>query len=247
MPVLITEVIRRSKQGVTFPFLCRSEGGQHYFVKGSGVGKSGLRAEWLGGCLARTFGLPVPGFDQVIVPEDLIKYSAIEGIGELGTKTAFGSAAVQGAQEITFLQSQAVDLALRAKALLFDWWIQHGDRTLTAKGGNPNLICTGYKAPIISLIDHHSAFDAELNTNDFWMLHVFSNARALWTEAFIAEMTPRLENALDQLPVFWSQLPESWLDDEEGQPDTSALELARITTILARPLTAPQPFWEGVL
>jgi len=131
--------------------------------------------------------------------------------------------------------------------LVFDWWIQNGDRTLTAKGGNPNVICTGHKTPVISLIDHHAAFDEELKTADLWAVHIFQDAKALWTEAFIAEMTPRLKNALDQLPVFWSQMPESWLDEGEDPDETSALELARISTILNRPINSPKPFWEGVL
>lgn len=246
MPVLINEVIRRGKQGVTLPFLCRSENGQHYFVKGSGVGKSGLRAEWIGGSLARAIGLPVPDFDQVVVPEDIIKFSAVEGISELGAGTAFGSKVVPGAQEITFLQSRAVELALQAKALLFDWWIQNADRTLGAKGGNPNVLCTGHPIPVVYLIDHHAAFDDELNPADLWMFHIFQHSRALWTEAFIAEMTPRMQNALDQLPVFWAQMPESWLDEGDAIDDVPGPELARITHILNRPLNTPQPFWEGV-
>ncbi len=247
MPVLINEIIRRSKQGVTLPFLCRSESGQHYFVKGAGVGKSGLRAEWICGCLARAIGLPIPDFDQVVVPEDLVRFSIIDGIGELGGGMAFGSAVVLGAQEITFLQSQAVELALQARALLFDWWIRNGDRTLTANGGNPNVLCTGHTVPIVSFIDHHAAFDEDLNAADLWTFHIFQHARGLWTEAFISEMTPRLQNALDQLPVFWAQMPESWLDEGNAIAEIPAPELARITHILNRPLDSPQLFWKGVL
>lgn len=36
MPVQIVEILERSIQGVTKPFLCRSEAGQNYFVKGRG-------------------------------------------------------------------------------------------------------------------------------------------------------------------------------------------------------------------
>ena len=141
MPVQINEVIRRSKQGVTFPFLCRSENGQHYFAKGSGVGKFGLRAEWLGGCLARALGLPVPDFDQVIVPENIIQL----------------------------------------------------DRGIYCRTDTP------------------------------------------------ATKRPR------PTACFWSQMPESWLDEGEDPDETSALELARISTILNRPINSPKPFWEGVL
>ena len=247
MSVTISEVVRRSEQGVTLPFLCRSANGTFYYVKGSGVGKEQLRAEWVAGCLARSLGLPIPDFDQVDIPTEIVRYSSVPGIAELGAGIAFGSSLIQNAQEIRYLQSQAVDLALQAKILLFDWWIQNGDRTLTSLGGNPNVLCTGHRAPQISIIDHHGAFDLDLDPSALWSSHIFTGGRALWTPAFIAEMTPRLAATAALLPSFWSQMPESWFPSEDLKSDISTLEFTRIHKILNRPFDLPDSFWNGVL
>jgi hypothetical protein len=247
MPVIISEVIRRAEQGVTLPFLCRSANGALYFVKGSGVGKEQLRAEWMAGCLARSLALPIPDFDQVEVPHVIVKHSSVAGIADLGTETAFGSALVESAEEIGYVQSQLVDLTLQAKILVFDWWIQNGDRTLTALGGNPNVLCTGHRDPRISIIDHHAAFDRELDASALWDSHIFREGRSLWSSAFVAEMAVRLEAATALLSGFWSQMPESWFPNDDQRSDVSQLEFARLHKILTRPFASPETFWNGVL
>jgi len=201
----------------------------------------------MAGCLARSLGLPIPDFDQVEIPRELIKHSSVAGIADLGTGIAFGSSLIQSAQEIRYLQSQAVDLTTQAKILLFDWWVQNGDRTLTALGGNPNVICTGRKVPQISIIDHHAAFDEELDASALWGSHVFTGGRQLWTPSFIAEMTPRLAATMAQLSGFWSQMPEPWFPNEDPKSDVSALEFTRLHKILNRPFDSPDSFWNGVL
>ena len=65
MAIQIVEILGRSIQGITRPFYCRCEDGQAYFVKGHGAGKQSLIAEYVGGCLARAFGLPVAAFEIV--------------------------------------------------------------------------------------------------------------------------------------------------------------------------------------
>ena len=42
MTVGITEVIGRSSQGITRPFLCRADDGRLYYVKGNGAGRRAL-------------------------------------------------------------------------------------------------------------------------------------------------------------------------------------------------------------
>ena len=56
----IVEVIRRTQQGVTQPYICRSEDGELYFVKGRGAGYASLAKEWVAGCLAKRLGCPYP-------------------------------------------------------------------------------------------------------------------------------------------------------------------------------------------
>ena len=45
MTVRIVEVIGRSVQGITRPFICRGDDGQQYFVKGNGAGRRAFIAE----------------------------------------------------------------------------------------------------------------------------------------------------------------------------------------------------------
>lgn len=42
MPIQIVEVLGRSIQGITRPFICRGEDDRTYFVKGQGAGRRSL-------------------------------------------------------------------------------------------------------------------------------------------------------------------------------------------------------------
>lgn len=244
MNVAISEIVKRSEQGVTLPFLCRSANGAGWFVKGLvGAGAESLRAEWIGGKLAKALRLPIPTFAVVEVDELLVEMSAVEGVAELGRRYAFGSQAVAGAQEITFTQAISLPLELRARVLLFDWWIRNQDRMLNALGGNPNLLTTGSEPPEPWLIDHHNAFDREFDAASFWSTHVFAAARSLWSPAWRRKETKRLSTAAAKLGEMWDSLPAAWLPDDDTTSSTSALEQARLAEILLRPIDAPSEFW----
>jgi len=60
--IQIIEIIRRSDQGVTRPFLCRAEDGAIYFVKGRHAGHRSLICELLGGLLTENLRLPIAPF-----------------------------------------------------------------------------------------------------------------------------------------------------------------------------------------
>ena len=72
MTVNIVEIISRSTQGITRPFLCRGDDGCLYFVKANGAGRQALIAEWIAGHLGRRLGLPIPEFKQAVIPDDLV-------------------------------------------------------------------------------------------------------------------------------------------------------------------------------
>ena len=59
MTVQIIEVIRRSDQGLTRPFICRGDDDEVYFVKGLDAGRRSLICEWIAGRLGVALGLPV--------------------------------------------------------------------------------------------------------------------------------------------------------------------------------------------
>ncbi|WP_409527298.1 HipA family kinase [Rhizobium sp. BK591] len=51
MPIEIEEVLRRSDQGVTRPYICRGADGKLYYVKGKDAGYESLVKEWIAGTL----------------------------------------------------------------------------------------------------------------------------------------------------------------------------------------------------
>lgn len=232
MTTNITQILGRSTQGITRPF---GDNGLLYYVKGHGAGRKALISEWLAGTLGQRLGLPIPNFSLVTVPEQLITFSAIDDIADLGTGTAFGSEVAENADELTFLFIQQLDIDLRAKVLLFDWWIANGDRTLSEHGGNPNILWHHRDhRPII--IDHNLAFE-EAALNDFWPSHIFADVRTLWTPAFQAQMTALLRDALAGLPQAWGAMPHEWTEIETG------LTLDTVTRLLWRFEQDPGTFW----
>ena len=244
MTIAITEIVKRSEQGVTLPFLCRTANGTGWFVKGVvGAGAEALRAEWICGKLAKALRLPIPAFAIAEVDEMLVAMSAVDGVHELGRRYAFGSQAIEGAQEITFTQALTLPLELRARVLLFDWWIRNEDRILGAKGGNPNLLTTGSASPEPWLIDHHTAFDRAFQPERFWSNHIFADARGVWTTAWRKRETKRLNAAAKMLAAAWDAMPEAWFPEGDSNSSTSVLEHKRIAEILLRPIDAPAEFW----
>lgn len=242
MSVAIQEIIGRSSQGVSRPFQCRSADGRLWFVKSRiNCGTQGLRAEWIGGTLARELALPVAAFEQVEIDPGLIAMSAVETVAELGSGPGFGSQAVAFAEEITFSQAINLPLEMRAKILLFDLWIQNEDRILTGLGGNPNLLVSSPDQ--LWLIDHHAAFDLEFDRARFWKNHIFRDCRSIWSEAWRARQAPRLEQAAKRLGAIWDGIPAEWAEPQWEVSPTCGLERDRIAEILLSPINDPA-FWE---
>ena len=235
MTVQITEVIGRSAQGITRPFLCRADDGQLYYVKGNGAGRRALIAEWIAGHLGQRLGLPIPEFRRTVVPADLIQYSARNDTRDLGTGIGFGSALVENVDELPFLFIEQIDPALRAQILLFDWWVCNGDRTLTQDGGNPNLLWS-HRDRRVHVIDHNLAFD-DSDLGGFWDEHIFHESNREWTPAFRDEMSRVMRLALADVPPWWHEMPENWQEPETG------LSLSAITRLLSRFDRDPRTFW----
>lgn len=124
-PLTVVEILERSEQGRTRPFLCRCDDDQLYFVKGRGAGQRSLLCEWLAGHLARAFGLPVPEFVVAQAPQGLIDLHP-EG-RDLGPGPAFASQRADFAQDVTVAQRASVATTLQRDVLVFDWWVHNGE------------------------------------------------------------------------------------------------------------------------
>jgi hypothetical protein len=218
--VEIVEILRRSEQGITKPFICRGDDGEIYFVKGQNAGHRSLICEWIAGRLAVLIGLPVPPFKQVQVPEELVDFNVGTPLDGLGAGPAFGSLERQ-VTELTVSNVEQVPGRLQQDVLIFDWWVRNADRYLTELGGNPNLFWEPGERELV-VIDHNQAFDFMVKKSDFSQGHVFAAQIYQLSGDFFRrdEYHGRLSTALNEWTQILSEIPEAWwfADDEQTVP-----------------------------
>lgn len=243
MPIEIVEILGRSKQGITKPFLCEGDDGHRYFVKGKGAGRKSLISEYICGCLAKSFGLPIADFEIVEVSTSLIGLADEEAKCDLGVGIAFASKVTPHLQELSKAQVEKVNIQLRRDLLVFDWWIQNADRTLTESGGNPNLLWDPACSKL-QVIDHNQAFDKEFNATDFCHTHVFCAEIANVFDDMIeqANYVDRLSDVFGGFDVVCDNIPPSWWWVDEGVP--ADLDVNVIKQTLAR--FSENNFWRIV-
>jgi hypothetical protein len=214
--VEIIEVMRRSAQGMTRPYICRGDDGHVYFVKGVGAGRRSQLCEWIAGSLAWGIGLPVAPFEIVYVPEELMELDSGLDLSDLGVGPAFGSREC-GVSELSYGRVDEVPSELQQQVLAFDWWIRNADRILTARGGNPNLFWDEEAGELV-VIDHNQAFDPAFDPDEFMQHHVF-RAQAVAIQQDLLrrhELAHAMSASLQRWDRILEQVPEEWwyLDKE---------------------------------
>lgn len=211
MTVQIVEVLRRSEQGITLPFICRGEDGEIYFVKGRSAGRRSQICEWIAGKLALTFGLPMAPFCLVDVPDELVEADGTRTLRDLGAGLAFGSQ-WQEAMELTVSAIWEIPEEIQQDVLAFDWWIHNGDRLLTDQGGNPNLLWRPASRELV-VIDHNQAFDPDFDPENFLDRHVFAAQRHLLFGDRLKrhDYNARFSAALADWSKICAAIPEAWL------------------------------------
>lgn len=243
MPIEIDEVLRRSEQGVTEPYICRGSDGKLYFVKGKGAGYESLVKEWVAGQLARQLGLPIPRFCIVTVPRDLYEAGRDGSLRDLGSGLLFGSENVENANEMSFIHIQHAPADLKRDIAAFDWWIKNGDRTLTDAGGNPNLLWLETTHRLV-VIDHNLAFDEEVTLHSQLESHIFRSSLSEVCDQtdLQAHYNARFEEALMHLPQIVGDIPERWHYVDDACTVDINLSLDRVEKTLKQH-RAPD-FWE---
>ena len=209
----ITQVIRRTDQGATRPFICRADDDHIYYVKGRSASSGERIREWMGTQLAQAFGLPAPPMRLLEIPQTLFKSLDTATARDLGQGYAVGSRQVQAVSELRHDEIPLIPTTLQQAILLFDYWVQNEDRTLSALGGNPNLLLNKTTSALFA-IDYNlilpDTFDAAL----FWQTHVFRHARHHPIgQTQQQQLEHKRQQALSQWETAWQQLPEEWLDD----------------------------------
>ena len=238
--VQIVEIMGRSEQGITHPFICRGDDDNTYFVKGSGAGRRSLVCEWIAGHLAVALGLPIAPFKIVEVPVELVEGNPL--YSDLGDGPAFGSLR-QTIMELNYAGIDLVPDEIQRDVLAFDWWICNWDRTLSESGGNPNLFWEPEDERLV-VIDHNQAFDDNFDSENFLKYHVFSRqCHDLFGDVLYRQGYEKIfQNALNQWQNICVTIPENWhyLDAEMSIP--ANIQLDAIFTILNRCTT--ETFWD---
>lgn len=243
MSLTVVEVLDRSVQGITKPYVCRCDDGEVYFVKGRSATRPGLIAEWLCARLATQFGLPIAPYAIATVPNELIEADLSGWLRDLGTGEVFASQRVN-AVELSDAHRDLVPQALRRDVVAFDWWVRNGDRNMTAMGGNPNLLWNPADGGSLVVIDHNLAFDPAFSEKDFLKLHVFADdIPAMFSDFLVREAyRARFEAVLGIWQEACNNVPVSWWFIDPEQTIPVEFSLAEVKTLLDRALN--DTFWQ---
>jgi len=243
MTLTVVEVLSRSEEGRTEPYICRCDDGDVYFVKGRSATRPGLIAEWLCAKLGESFGLPLAESAIATVPQELLDADLTGWLVDLGPGEVFASRRVN-AVNMTETLRELVPEGRRRDVIAFDWWVRNADRTLTVRGGNANLLWNPSNDGNLVVIDHNLAFDPTFSAESFCSLHAFAHdipamfSDFLLREAYVA----RFEMALAGWDEYCATLPVSWsfIDSEQTLPVN--FPLAAVKDLLDRAFT--NTFWQ---
>lgn len=226
MTIEIVEIMGRSEQGITKPFICGGDDDRVYFVKGRGAGRRSLICEWIAGQLGQRLGLPIAPFDIVEVPPELLAIAMRDDPAELGTGKAFGSRKAS-VVELSVSHIDSVPEATQRDVLAFDWWVRNGDRSLGEVGGNPNLFWDVENEGLV-VIDHNQAFDPAFSRQDFAELHAFrGECQVLFGDWAVQQCyVERFLGALSDWEAICNTVPSEWwfVDAEQTVPTDFDIE-----------------------
>lgn len=263
--ITITEILGRAEQGMTRPFVCRGDDLMTYYVKGAYAGRRSLCCEWVANRLVNlvmpSAPLGVPLSTMAEVPAVLIEGSARKDARDLGEGLVFASLRMEGGQELTWSAARGWPDETMALLLLLDLWLQNEDRSLSALGGNPNLMVEQIpplpeddpegalwkdrpRREMLWAYDFNLAFDENFSRERFFSAHVFGEALRQWPEGFREQMEPRLRAALDEVRAIFAELPLEWLHVDGDETLPVQLDVERVISALELPFTEPDTFWK---
>lgn len=263
--VTITEILGRAEQGMTRPFVCRGDDWLTYYVKGAYAGRRSLCCEWVANRLVNrvlpSAPLGVPLSTMAEVPEALIEGSARKDARDLGKGLVFASLRMEGGQELNWSAAQGWPEETMALLLLLDLWLQNEDRSLSALGGNPNLLVEQIpplpnedpegalwkdqpRREMLWAYDFNLAFDEDFSRERFFGAHVFGEALRQWPEGFREQMDPRLRAALAEVRTIFAELPLEWLHVDGDKTLPVQLDVEKVISALELPFNQPDLFWK---
>jgi len=218
-------------QGKTEPWLCLGDDNNQYVVKRSNATFKGCLYEWIAANLGQQFGLAIPDCELVYIDETLVEYD-IDLLVSLGAGVAFASRMQPDLQEVNVNLLRRANKQVLTDLFMFDNWIQNGDRTLTERGGNPNLYFNLVSNSLV-VFDHNLAFEQDFNIEEHKNLHVSSFLFRGQTDLFEPQIVrekyqKKFAKALESLDAIIDSVPEEWLKE---MPNALG-EIERIRVVL---------------
>ena len=176
--------------------------------------------------------------------DDLLVEGDDELTNDLGCGIAFASELKESLQEVNLDRLREVNKPLLLDLFLFDYWIKNGDRTLTDKGGNPNLYYNIVTGDLV-VFDHNLAFEHDFSSLEHKTLHAASSVIKGQTDLFTdvidrAHYQARFEGAMTDFDAIINSIPHEWLD---GLKDADG-EMNRIRVLLNDFVN--DNFWEAL-
>lgn len=238
MTIEINQIIRRLEQGATLPYICGCSDGSRYVVKGANTTRKQLAIELLCAFLCNAFGLPIPEFAPIRIPQAIRDSGAYP---DLDIEWCFGSKLVENLTEMLFSQVANIDKQIMLDLYIFDYWVKNSDRCLTKLGGNPNAFYDLNQSSIV-VFDHNLAFDAEFSIENHKALHLAStvwNCHQMRIDDQIV-YSDRFDAVMANWQQFSDAIPLDWFDNEAAK--TSFLEAIKVTLLSYKDIQ----FWEGI-
>lgn len=229
MSIEIIEILGRSEQGVTKPFICRGDDGYIYFVKGRGAGARSLICEWIASQIGVRLDLPIAPFETVEVPQELLGIAMRDDLTDLGAGMAFGSRKLP-VVELSASHLEYIPEELQCDVLAFDWWVCNADRTLGDTGGNPNLFWDVERETLV-VIDHNQAFDRAFSSELFAETHAFrAQLHTIFTDWIVQKQyCSRFAKVMTEWQTICDTVPPDWwfVDAERTVPTDFDIEATR--------------------
>ncbi|QUM82025.1 hypothetical protein HWV01_17930 [Moritella sp. 5] len=235
----VEELVRRSTQGATSPWISRLSDDNTYYIKGVQALHKGLIIEYLCAQLGRSLGIPIPSTTIAYLDMNLLRYNS-EAKKDFGEESCyvFASQEVKSLTELKVIDLESMNPQVAKLLFFFDYLIQNEDRMLTENGGNPNLFINPINSDM-TVFDHNLAFDVNY---DFENNKNFHACREFWYEAqlelnFKHEMLEQLPIAIAELAEYAKGIPQEWLDSCDGLLNEIFTKLNLYKTAL---------FWEAL-
>jgi len=246
--VIATRYVTPLREGGSVPALVEADDDGLYVVKllGAGHGRKALVAEVVAGELGRHLGLPVPELVLVVLDAVLANAEPDQELHELLERSAgtnVGLDFLPGALAFSPAVGPAPDPVLAADVVWLDAYTMNVDRTPR----NPNLIVWHRRLHLIdhgsALYIHHTWRDPGEHAHrpftpirDHVLLPFAGSIRAA-----DERLAPLVDRAL--LERLTDNIPDDWLQPEEGLPDPASHRRAYVDYLVTR-LEMPRSFVE---